>query len=147
MEVRRILRRMPVIVHPNQSLRDVAATLAEENVGAVLVALGGRLQGIFSERDLVTAIAEGTELDEAVELVMVTEPFTVAPSTSVGEAARVMTDKRVRHLPVVDDEGLYGIVSMRDLLYAALEETAIEARQDWVDFLLPDMQDSGADGG
>lgn len=150
MEVRKLIRRPPATIRPTTTLREAARTLVEENVGALLVVQGGYLVGIITERDIVSSVADdesGRELDEAVDGFMAEEPYHVSSTTSVGEAARVMTEKGIRHLPIVDGNDLHGIISMRDLLFAALEETAAEARADWTDYLVPDILSSPADGG
>lgn len=148
MEVRGLVRRSPVVIGPVATLEQAARTMNEAGVGALLVTERGALVGILSERDLVAAVADGADLRATVWDHMVPDPFTVRPDTHVGEAARIMADKEVRHLPVVDGDGtLVGLVSLRDLLFAALEETAGEARSDWVEYLAPLAESSAADGG
>ncbi len=95
---------------------DAARVMRERRIGAVMVVEHGRLLGIVTERDVLRAVATGTELEKTrVEDVMVRELVTIHPGASLREAARVMTDKWIRHLPVMDGERLVGIVSQRDL--------------------------------
>lgn len=148
MQVRSLMRRVPVTVSPDESLQGAASILSDEGIGALLVTKRGRLVGILSERDLVEAVAEGEVDGHQVWDHMVAEPVTIAEDTSVGEAAETMVRNQFRHLPVVDSGGgLRGIVTVRDLLFAALSETASEARQDWWDYLLSGTVQTAHDGG
>jgi len=148
MLVRSLVRRIPVTVTPDDSLQKAAKLMSEEGVGALLVTQRGRLIGILSERDLIEAMAEDDITGRQVWDYMVAEPVTIDDGTSVGEAAELMVENKFRHLPVLDHGGhLRGLVSVRDLLFAALSETSEEARQDWWDFLLHGMAESAADGG
>lgn len=148
MEIRGLVRRAPLVVQPVATLAQAARAMDEAGVGALLVVERNALVGILSERDLVAAIADGADLRATVWDHMVPDPYTVRPEAHVGEAARLMAEKEIRHLPVVSDDGtLHGLVSIRDLLLAALEETAGQARADWVEYLQPLAGSSAADGG
>jgi CBS domain-containing protein len=114
-------------------------TLDEEGVGALLVTQGGRILGIVSERDIVRAVAESLPLDEPVENVMAPDPFCVGPDASVDEAAAIMGEKSIRHLPVVSADGDFlGVISVRDLLGAAVQQAAGGQAPGWVRTLVPD---------
>ena len=140
MDVRRLLRRGPVTMDGEASMRAAAARMAEEGVGAMVVTRGRKIAGIVSERDFLAAVGEGADPDDTLLWdLMVPEPFSVDVKTNVGEAARIMVDKGIRHLPVFEADQLCGVISMRDLLFAALEETAKEARADWFRFLEPEF--------
>ena len=103
--------------------------LAELQIGALVVLNGGRIAGIFSERDLVRALAEQKEglFESSVDSVMTTEIVTVTSLTTAAEAMELMTNKRIRHLPVVDSGIISGIVSIGDLVKRRLEVTKLEA--------------------
>src|SRR5438477_7075259 len=111
---------------PDDSLADAARKMWEQQTGSLLVMDGDDLLGIITERDVLKAVATGTELDKTrVEDVMVRDLITIEPGASLREAAHVMTDKWIRHLPVLDRGKLVGILSQRDLagvLGAALNE-------------------------
>jgi CBS domain-containing protein len=98
-------------------LRHVAAALVQEGVGAVVVVDGERVHGVLSERDVVLAVATGTDVD-AVLASQVDSRDLVActPDTTVDEAAQLLMEHYVRHLVVEDDSGPVGVVSARDLL-------------------------------
>lgn len=103
-------------IDADSSLTDAAAALAEDEVGALAVMENDRIVGIISERDVVQRAADG-HLDRVrVGDVMSLEPVTVPPSASLRDAAVVMLEAAVRHLPVVDeDDEIAGIISIRDL--------------------------------
>ncbi len=104
--------------------------MAERHIGAVLVAIDGRLQGIFTERDVLTrVVAAGLDPDDtALGGVMTPNPDTVGPGDMAFEALRRMSERGYRHLPVVDDDEMVGIVSIRDL-YAAVNKDLAEDLQ------------------
>jgi len=98
------------------SVRAAAQAMRERHVGAVLVAADGRLEGIFTERDMVNrVVAEGRDPDQTtLAEVMTADPDTASPSDTAIAALRRMQDGGYRHLPVVDRGRLIGIVSRRD---------------------------------
>ena len=101
---------------PADSLRDAAAAMWKRQTGSLLIVHNDELVGIITERDLMKAVARGDDLDATpVSAVMTREVLTIAPDTTVAEAARHMADRWIRHLPVVADGRLVGIVSQRDL--------------------------------
>ena len=111
------------------SVRDAVALLAERKIGAVPVLEGGAIAGIFSERDLVGCIgAHGPEaLDWPVTRAMSSPAVTVEPGTAVLAALGTMTQRRMRHLPVVEGGEIRGIVSIGDLVKYRIERIEAEA--------------------
>ena len=118
-----------VSADPGQRVSEVVALLAERRIGAVPVIAGGRVEGIFSERDLVYGLArEGPALlDRAVAEVMTAPALTVEPGTPLLSALALMTRRRIRHLPVVDGEALVGIVSIGDLVKLRIDRIEADA--------------------
>ena len=116
---------------PTATVRDAVQVMAERHIGAVLVAIDGRLQGIFTERDvLARVVAAGLNPDDtALGGVMTPNPDTVGPSDTALEALRQMSERGYRHLPVVDGEQMVGIVSIRDLYAAVNKELAEDLQQ------------------
>lgn len=111
--------REPVRVPPEARLRDVIDTLKARRQGAAFVVDGDALVGVFSERDLMTRIDHSilAWLDTPVSAVMTRQPLTViGDDAPLAEALRLMVDGRMRHLPVVRDGALVGVVSVRDVL-------------------------------
>src|SRR5690242_2629770 len=106
-------------VPPGATVREVLAGLAEHGVGALVVSADGEhIEGIVSERDIVRALHHrGTPvLDEAVTAVMTAEVATCEPDAEVDSLMAVMTERRIRHVPVVDADRLVGIVSIGDVV-------------------------------
>lgn len=117
-------------VGPGEDATAIAASLAQHRIGAALVRdAGGAILGIVSERDIVRAIArEGTAaLAHTARDLMTTDLVTVTPATSVAEALALMTNHRCRHLPVLDQGRLAGMVSIGDLVKARIAEAEQEA--------------------
>jgi CBS domain-containing protein len=124
-------------IAPDRSVRDALALLAEHGVGALVVSAGGdAVDGIVSERDIVRGLhASGPGvLDGPVSALMTVDVRTCVPGASVHDLARTMTDHRVRHVPVVEDGRLLGIVSIGDVVKARLDELEQE-RAHLVDYI------------
>jgi CBS domain-containing protein len=116
-------------VEPSASVRDVLAGLARHGVGALVVSTDGRsITGIVSERDVVRALHEqGLDvLDAAVADLMTTAVHTCTPGDTVDELMQLMTEQRVRHVPVVVDGALAGIVSIGDVVKSRIGELVHE---------------------
>jgi CBS domain-containing protein len=105
-------------VVPEAKVIDAVRTMNQERIGAVLVCVSGEMVGIFTERDVLCRVVDQGRDPTATKVVevMTSEVVTVRPTTFVEEAMAVITEKRLRHLPVVDDDGLLkGMVSAGDL--------------------------------
>jgi|TARA_R100000005_G_C5002941_1_gene210866 CBS domain-containing protein len=119
-----------ITVLPSDSISAVASILGERRIGAVLVVDGeGRLQGLLSERDIVRALAEsgGACLDFQVRDLMTTNLVTISPADSIDRVMALMTEKRIRHLPVLDDDRLAGFISIGDVVKSRIDEVEREA--------------------
>ena len=105
-------------ISPNATVFEAIQLMADKNVGALPVVDNSRLVGIISERDYTRkVILKGRSLkDTPVRDIMTQELLTATPSDSIAECIRVMTEKRVRHLPVLEGTKMIGIVSIRDVL-------------------------------
>ncbi len=116
-------------VAPLETIAGVARILGERNIGAVLVMDGSaKPLGILSERDIVRALARqgAAALDLVASALMTKALWTIAPDADIAEAMRIMTEHRVRHLPVVEDGILVGVVSIGDVVKARLGQQANE---------------------
>jgi CBS domain-containing protein len=118
-------------VGPTATVAELIGELATHNVGALPVVDGGRLVGIVSERDVVRRLhASGSALLEArVADIMTSDVTTCGPGDNVADLAAVMTSRRFRHLPVVVDGELAGIVSIGDLVKARIDLLESEREQ------------------
>ena len=116
MQVRDVMTEATVTETPTDSLRAAAERMWREQTGSLLGLEGGQLTGIITERDLLRAVALGADPDRStVDEVMTASVYTVPPDMPLHLAAREMAARWIRHLPVVDDGELLGVVSMRDV--------------------------------
>ncbi|WP_309623700.1 CBS domain-containing protein [Novosphingobium sp.] len=108
---------------------DAVKLLAEKRIGAIPVFSDGRIAGIFSERDVVYQLAAHgpAMLDKTVGEVMTSPPITVDPQTGVLDALGLMTRRRIRHLPVVENDAICGFVSIGDLVKYRIDAIVSEA--------------------
>lgn len=113
----------------DEKVADVAARLAEKRIGALPVVEGGRVVGIFSERDVIYGLATygAAMLDKRVGDVMTAPAITVDAASPVLSALSLMTRRRIRHLPVVEEDRLIGFVSIGDLVKFRIEKIEAEA--------------------
>jgi CBS domain-containing protein len=105
-------------IDADASVLEAVQLMVEKNVGSLLVTVGGEIEGIVTERDYLRRVTlEGrTDADTRVGEIMSSPLVVVTPETSVDECMAVMTDRRIRHLPVVEDGGVVGLVSIGDLV-------------------------------
>jgi CBS domain-containing protein len=109
------------IVGPETPVVDVARIMLDRDVAAVAVVDRTGLVGICTERDLARSLAEGCDDDTVVDDVMTSSPDTVGPDVDIADAASWMLETGYRHLPVVEDGELLGIVDVRDVLWALID--------------------------
>jgi CBS domain-containing protein len=124
--IRQILARKPDVysIGPDATVLDALRVMDQQNVGALLVMHGSELVGVFSERDYARKVVlQGrSSRDTAVRDVMSGNVFVISPDTSAGECMVHMTERRVRHLPVVDGERVVGVISIGDVVRAVIED-------------------------
>jgi CBS domain-containing protein len=120
-----------ITISPDATVRDLIRTLAEHNVGALIVSGdGSAVEGIVSERDVVRHLLDSDDfLDGRVAAIMTAEVATAAPDTSLDDIRAVMTERRIRHVPIVTDGSLTGIVSIGDVVKAAMDQLQFERDQ------------------
>jgi CBS domain-containing protein len=118
-----------VTVAPDTNVERLLAVLAEHKIGAVVVSReGSTVEGIVSERDVVRALASrgASVLGEPVTAIHTAEVHTIAPDAAIADVERLMTEHRFRHVPVVADGRLRGIVSIGDVVKRRIDELETE---------------------
>jgi len=131
MKIEQAMTEDVAMINPDQTVREAAKLMAERKVGAVMVVEGQCLIGLFTERDIVTRViardrdVQSTRLAE----VMTTALKTVDPDKSFGYALLLMQESGFRHVPVVEDGKVVGIVSVRNALDPELEEFEAESQR------------------
>jgi CBS domain-containing protein len=120
-----------VTIGPDSTVRELLGLLAEHNIGAVVVSGDGEgVDGIVSERDIVRRLHEDESvLDGAVSAIMTSDVETCRPDTTVDDLRVVMTERRIRHVPVVTDGRLTGIISIGDVVKSSLDQLQFERDQ------------------
>jgi CBS domain-containing protein len=124
-------------ISPDSAVSDLVAELSAHRVGALLVRdAAGTLVGIVSERDVVRGLATDASLVQAsVESIMTKDVVSVRPDFEVSDLTGLMTEKRIRHVPVIDDQGtLVGLVSIGDVVKVRMDELETE-RAALVDYI------------
>ena len=128
-DVLRVKGTKVITITPDTKVRQLLAVLAEHGIGAVVVSHDGTaVDGIASERDIVRALARrgAAVMSEPVTAIYTAEVHTVTPQTGIEEVMRMMTERRVRHAPVVVDGRLQGIVSIGDVVKIRIGELETE---------------------
>ena len=133
-KVNRILKNkgnMVWSVPSNASALDAVLLMADKKIGAVLVVDEGRLVGIFSERDFAYKIGCHEKAPSAITIaeVMTPNPITITPEQTINDCMALMTDKHIRHLPVVDQGQIVGVVSIGDVVKDLIEELQFMVEQ------------------
>jgi CBS domain-containing protein len=124
-------RHHPVVARPDETVQAAGARMTEHTCGSVLVCDGDRLCGIFTERDLMTRVV-GQGLDPKttrLEQVMTRDPDRIESTATAREALRRMDELGCRHLPVMEDGHVRGVISMRDLPVETVAEVLPELEQ------------------
>jgi CBS domain-containing protein len=123
-------------IAPNSMVFDAIKLMADKNVGALPVVDNGQLVGMISERDYTRKVALKGKLskDTPVREIMTPEPVTVNVTDTVSECMRVMTDSRIRHLPVMEGKKMVGLVSIGDLVRGIIsaQTATIEALEKYI---------------
>jgi len=131
--IRAILEEKGHVVHsvrPQETVLRAVEEMAERRLGAILVCESSRTLGILSERDVMTRVLlqRRDPATTKVDAVMTRDVVVIEPSTTTSEAMAIMTDKRCRHLPVVEKGKIVGVISIGDLVRHASKEQEFEIR-------------------
>jgi CBS domain-containing protein len=111
-------------VQPSITIYQALEIMADKNVGGLLVTENDKLIGIFTERDYARKlILKGkSSRDTSIKELMTPDPFTVTPETGIEECMKLMSDKHIRHLPVVENESVVGVISIGDVVRFIIDE-------------------------
>ena len=131
--IRQMLANKPDVytIDPEATVFEALRRMEEKNVGALLVMKGDLLAGIFSERDYARRmILQGrTSKETPVREVMTSNVFVITPDTTSGECMVHMTDRHIRHLPVVEGGGVVGVISIGDVVLSVIDDLRFTVRQ------------------
>jgi CBS domain-containing protein len=118
-------------VGPEASVYEALNILADKNVGALVVTDGGKLVGVISERDYArkVVLVERSSQDTLVSEIMSSDVMTVDPTSSVEDCMELMTERHIRHLPVVEGGQLVGVISIGDVVKAVIADLAALVEQ------------------
>ena len=123
-------------VGPNSTIREALEIMAQHNIGALLILNGQTLEGIFSERDYARKVAlKGRSSNDAkVSDVMTSKVITINTKHSIDQCMQIMTDNHIRHLPIVDDLEVIGLISIGDVVreMIAYQKSIIEQLQSYI---------------
>ena len=135
MRIGEVLKAKPshevITIGADAGVRELIARLAEHNVGALIVSSDGvTVEGIVSERDVVRHLhSDGTVINNTVQAIMTAVVQTCDQDTQVDELMKTMTERRVRHVPVVEDGHLVGIISIGDVVKHRIDQLEFERDQ------------------
>jgi len=120
-KLRDVMTTNPLIVDADVSIRECARRMQSQKKGSVLIKENGRLKGIFTERDLITAISLGKDLDKTkISAAMSEKLYALSPEEDLMAALELMKRKDIRRVPIVDEEStLLGVVTIKDILKIA----------------------------
>lgn len=133
MKIRDILRTkgsVVVQIEPERSVLDAVEVLSEHRIGALVVTRGGEIEGVLSERDVMNLVADRPDAlaDTTVAEIMTTDVIVGVPGDDLDYVMNIMTNNRIRHLPIVDDGKLTGIVSIGDVVNEVRRSVETENR-------------------
>jgi CBS domain-containing protein len=135
MRIGEIIRAKPsqdvVTIGPDAGVRELLAMLSDHNIGALIVSSDGRsLDGIVSERDVVRRLhSDGTVINNVVSAIMTDVVETCTPDDDLDDVMQTMTERRFRHIPVVQDGDLVGIISIGDVVKYKIDQLQFERDQ------------------
>ncbi len=125
MEVSEVMTKEVVTVGPHYNVADVASLMDAKGIGSVIVLEDDRVLGILTERDILKVIGSGDDpKNVAAHEALIDDLYTIAPDASIEDAANQMTQAKVRHLPVIQDDKIVGILSIRDVVRWSVREMA-----------------------
>ncbi|MEM5868352.1 MAG: CBS domain-containing protein [Candidatus Aenigmatarchaeota archaeon] len=128
------MRKNVFVFSKNATIKDVIDIMIENNIGSVIILENEKVVGIVTERDLVTKVlTKGLDLNLPVKEIMSSPVITISPNESVEKAAEIMTENKIKKLPVVENDKLLGIITLTDIVASGvkLEEEVLKELSNW----------------
>lgn len=128
------MRRNVFVFSQNASIKDVVDLMIENNIGSVIILENDKIVGIVTERDLVTKVlTKGLDLNIPIKEIMSHPVITISPNERVEKAAEIMTENKIKKLPVVENNKLLGIITLTDIVASGvkLEEEILKELSNW----------------
>ncbi|MEM7816282.1 MAG: CBS domain-containing protein [Candidatus Aenigmatarchaeota archaeon] len=128
------MRKNVFVFSKNASIKDVLDLMIENNIGSVIILDDDKIVGIVTERDLVTKVlTKGLELTTPIKEIMSSPVITISPKDSVEKATEIMTENKIKKLPVVENDKLLGIITLTDIVASGvkLEEEVLKELSNW----------------
>ena len=137
MNVREVMTTNPRCVSPNDSIQSAARIMREEDTGVVPIVEDGRPVGVITDRDIVLrAVADGSQANKPVREIATSDLVFATPDMSTREATKIMSERQIRRLPVVEGDRLVGIVSLGDIAVKEGKDSrtgdTLESISEWV---------------
>ncbi|MFH8110255.1 MAG: CBS domain-containing protein, partial [Candidatus Aenigmatarchaeota archaeon] len=116
------MRKNVFVFSKNATIKDVIDIMIENNIGSVIILENEKVVGIVTERDLVTKVlTKGLDLNLPVKEIMSSPVITISPNESVEKAAEIMTENKIKKLPVVENDKLLGIITLTDIVASGVK--------------------------
>lgn len=128
------MRKNVFVFSKNASIKDILDIMIENNIGSVIILEDDKVVGIVTERDLITKVlTKGLDLSVPVKEIMSSPVITISPNESVEKAAEIMTENKIKKLPVVENDKLLGIITLTDIVASGvkLEEEVLKELSNW----------------
>jgi CBS domain-containing protein len=140
MLIKDVMNRNVIAVKPETSVREAAKVMAKYHIGSLIILEENRIAGIITEGDILRkVIVEGKDLDETkVRDIMTEKVFTIEPDKTIEDAVRLMMEKKIKKLPVIENEKLVGIITASDIM--VVEPKLIEAIASLISLKIPGYQ-------
>ncbi|MFH8086780.1 MAG: CBS domain-containing protein [Candidatus Aenigmatarchaeota archaeon] len=140
MLIKDVMNRNVIVTKPETSVREAAKIMSKYHIGSLIVLEEEKIAGIITEGDILKkVIVEGKDLDETkVRDIMTENVITITPDKTIDDAVKIMTEKRIKKLPVVDNDKLIGIITASDIM--VVEPKLIEAIASLISLKIPGYQ-------
>ena len=133
LKINELIKKEPITISNHETILDATMKLRDESVGLLVVTEGDKVVGVLSERDIIGAVASRINLNDKVENISTKNTISVTSHADAIDAAAIMHNNKIRHVIVIDDGHLKGVVSIRDLLgERELLRSLADSRESWL---------------